>query len=169
MSTGVVTGWFNETSHYEPREIEQVRGGPEGLDAWLDARRIPVWSAQGWADHVVGSEKFIPRTIERGSHTLESTIPLVGEGVLCAKGIMPYYPEGNWQPATAQVLTGGDTAEERRKNTNLLLQAKGLWLTGSDIESPDANDAHSATKHILYYLTRTLRHRPTRDWLYGEE
>lgn len=171
VRTGVVTGWFNATSHYEPRTIRQIEGGIVGLEAWLDqpGTFVPVCTAQVWADHIVGSEKFIPRPIEGGSHTLDSTLPLVGEGVLIGRGIMPPYPQGNWQPATAQVLSGGDTPEERKKNSDDLLKAHGLWLTGADVGQDDADDAISATKHILHYLIHTARHRPTRDWLYGEE
>ena len=165
VSTGIVTGWFNDTHHYEPRSVWQVPGGQEGLMGWLD--KHPVESSLLW--QTVGSEKFIPRPIPGGSHTLESTYPLVQEGVLVGRGVMPPYPRGNWQPASSQLLVHGDTPAESKKMSDELLKRLGLWFTGKDVGQPDANDVNSATKHILFFLSRTLKHKPTLEWMYGEE
>lgn len=167
MSTGIVRGWFSETDHYEPDCIWQVPGGAKGLRKWLDHREE---THGNWVPlEIVGAEKFVPRTKPGMTHTLESTYPLVQEGVLIDREVMPEYPKGNWQMADAQLLLGGKTPEERKHRSDELLQARGLWLTGTDVGRKDANDAISATKHVLHYLTRTLRHEPTRLWLYGEE
>lgn len=165
VSTGVVSGWFNDTHHYEPRQIWQIPGGQEGLIDWLE---------EGWPGHygeIIGSEKFIPRPIEGGSHTLESTYPLVQEGLLVGRGIMPPYPRGHWQPATSQTLrrSPDNDPDKNRKLSDELLQRLGLWLTGTDVGQPDANDVISATKHVIWFLTRTLKHKPTLEWVYGEE
>lgn len=162
MSTGIVRGWFSETEHYEPDCIWQIGDGTRGLRAWLDTHPLPLGL-------IVGAEKFVPRTKPGMTHTLESTYPLVQEGVLIDREIMPEYPGGNWQMADAQLLLGGKDAEERKRRSDDLLKARGLWLTDTDVGQKDANDAISATKHILHFLTRTLRHEPTRAWLYGEE
>lgn len=164
VSTGIARGWFNEDSHYEPRAVWQVPGGQEGLMDWLRANQI-------WLHHeeIVGSEKFIPRPIEGGSHTLESTYPLVQEGLLVGRGFLRPYPRGHWQPASSQVLRKGKSPEESEKLSNDLLKSLGLWLTGEDVGRPDANDVISATKHIIWFLTRTLKHKPTLEWVYGEE
>lgn len=165
VSTGIVRGWFDDTHHYEPREMWQVPGGQVGLIDWID---VHSWRL-GLPSDIVGSEKFIPRPIDGGTHTLESTYPLVQEGLLVGRGIMPVYPDGHWQPATSQVLRKGKTPEESKKLSDELLQTLGLWLTGTDVGQPDANDVISATKHIIWFLTRTLKHKPTLEWVYGEE
>lgn len=164
VMTGIQYGVFTDSDRYEMRKIWQVSGGVGGLRRWLHGGENAVFKH---AD-IIGCEKWIPRNMEGASHTLESTLPLVLEGVLIEAEIMPEYPEGNWQPATAQTLSGGKTPEERRKRTNALLEAKGYWLTGSMIGADDANDVNSTTRHIMYYLTRTLKHKPTIEWLYGE-
>ncbi len=168
VSTGIITGWFDETHHYEPRYIHQVPGGQDGLIEWLDT--VGIMGKPELGD-IRGSEKFIPRPIPGGSHTLESTYPLVQEGLLVGRGIMPPYPRGNWQPATAQVLRRSPDNDpvKNKKLTNELLESLGLWLTGTYVDRPDANDVNSVTKHILFYLTRTLKHKPTLEWVYGEE
>lgn len=168
VSTGIVRGWFDDTHHYEPREVWQVPGGQEGLIQWLDDRGHWRFDYPG---DIVGSEKFIPRPIDGGTHTLESTYPLVQEGLLVGRGIMPPYPRGHWQPATSQVLrrSPDNDPDKNKKLSDELLQTLGLWLTGTDVGQPDANDVISATKHIIWFLTRTLKHKPTLEWVYGEE
>jgi hypothetical protein len=64
---------------------------------------------------------------------------------------------------------GGDTPEERKRHMDDLMKRAGLWLTGADVDEPDANDALSATRHVVYFVTRTIKHGPTREWFYGEE
>lgn len=165
LSSAVVTAYYDDVTPYSPLMIEQFGGGVEALKAWVERNRESL-EAPG---RTIGSEKFVPRLIENGSHTLESTLPLVCEGVLIGMGVMPVYPKGNWQPAAAQYLSGGDTHEERKKRHQDLMKRAGLWLTGSDVGRDDANDANSATGHALHFLTRTLRHGPTIELLYGGE
>lgn len=166
-STGIVMGHFSDFTPYEHRRAYQIPGGVQALMDFIAEDNEAQW----WLPtcEIIGCEKFIPREIEGGSHTLESTLPLVLEGLLMARGLMPVYPEGNWQPATAQLLSGGDTPEERKANSDNLLRAAGLWFTGEDVGRPDANDVNSATKHIVHFLTRKLRHRPTIEAIYGRE
>lgn len=170
VNTGVVEGWFGPAHHFEPRGIWQIPGGQDGLIEWLGSghqQRLLT----GEYDHIIGSEKFIPRPIPGGSHTLESTYPLVQEGLLVGRGIMLPYPRGNWQPATSQVLrrSPDNDPDKNKKLSDDLLKDLGLWLTGTDVGQPDANDVISATKHIIWFLTRTLKHKPTLEWVYGEE
>jgi len=164
VSTGIVYGVWTESEHYENREIWQIPNGTRGLDTWIDAH----WGLIRSVNHI-GSEKFIPRPMDGASHTLESTYPLVQEGVLIGRQVMPHYPEGNWQPAVNQYPVGGETAEDRKKRMDYLLKRAGLWLTGADVGEPDANDALSATRQMIYLVTRTLRHKPTIGWFYGRE
>lgn len=167
LSTGIVTGWFNEDSHYESRYIWQIPGGPQGLMDWLEDNPYNFGDLGLIGGSIVGCEKFVPRPIDGGSHTLESTIPLVGEGVLIGRRVMPAYPFGNWQPAGAQVLRKGKDPAQSKKFSDDLLKEKGLWLTGEDVGQPDANDAISSTKHIIHFLCHKLRHEPTLEWIYG--
>lgn len=165
VMTGIQYGVFTDSDRYEMRKVWQIPGGVTGLRSWLHGGENAVYRH---AD-IIGCEKWIPRTMEGMSHTLESTLPLVLEGVLIEAVVMDPYPEGNWQPATAQSLVNGKNPADRRKRTNELLEAKGYWMTGSMVGADDANDVNSTTRHILHYLTRTLKHKPTADWLYGEE
>lgn len=163
QSSAVVTAYYDDKTPYQPYKIEQFGGGVEALKEWVELRRASL--PRG----ITLAEKFIPRPIENGSHTLESTLPLVCEGVLIGMGVMPAYPRGNWQPAAAQYISGGDTYEERKKSHQDLMKRRGLWLTGADVGRDDANDANSATGHALYFLARTLRHGPTIELLYEGE
>lgn len=165
QSTGIVTAYYDDKTPYEPSMILQFGGGVDALKEWVNMN-VELMT---YAGMTVGCEKFIPRPIENGSHTLESTLPLVCEGVLVGMGVMPAYPRGNWQPAAAQYISGGDTYEERKKSHQDLMKRAGLWLTGEDVGRDDANDANSATGHALHFLTRTLRHGPTIELLYGGE
>lgn len=165
VSTGIQYGVFTENDPYEMRKIWQITNGVTGLRKWLHGGENTLFLHSDY----VGAEKWIPRPMEGGSHTLESTLPLVLEGVLIEAEVIP--EDGYWQPATAQTLaTGGmATPAARRKQTDNLLREKGYWLTGKDVGAPDANDVNSTTRHILHFLCRTLKHKPTIEWLYGEE
>jgi hypothetical protein len=165
VSTGIQYGVFTDTERYEMRKVWQVGNGVIGLRKWIHGGGNEVYLN---ADHV-GAEKWIPRTMEGMSHTLDSTLPLVLEGILMEAEILDVYPDGNWQPATAQTLRRGKSPAESRKLTNRLLEEKGYWMTGADIGQPDSNDVNSTTRHILHYLVHSLKHEPTIEWLYGEE
>jgi hypothetical protein len=158
VRTGIVHGWWDDRQPLQVLDWWQFDGGTEGLDIWLDSH----WTLIQGVDHI-GSEKFIPRTLPGMSHTLESTYPLVQEGLLIGRQVMPHYPQGNWQPATCQYPT---RTHERMDD---LLKTRGLWFTGSDVGMDDADDVLSATRHMVYFVTRTLRHEPTISWFYGGE
>jgi len=165
LSTGIQYGVFTDSDAYEMRKVWQIGGGVAGLRKWIHGGENELYKH---AD-IIGSEKFIPRPVEGMSHTLESTLPLVLEGVLMECELMPVYPEGHWQPATAQTLVNGRDAAENRKRTNLLLKNAGYWMTGSQSGLPDSNDVNSTTRHILHFMCRKLKHAPTIEALYGEE
>ena len=163
VETGIQYGVFTDSDRYEMRKVWQITGGVGGLRRWIHGGENSLYLHSD----IIGCEKWIPRTLEGMSHTLDSTLPLVLEGVLIEADIMPEYPEGNWQPATAQSLVNGKNPADRRKRTNTLLERAGYWLTGSDIGADDANDANSTTRHIMHYLCRTLKHGPTVEHIYG--
>ncbi len=165
IETGIQYGVFGDDYAYEMRKVWQIPCGVLGLRDWIHGGENVLYKHADF----IGAEKFIPRPLEGMSHTLDSTYPLVQEGVLMEAELMPIYPAGNWQPATAQTLSGGDTEEERRHRTDDLLRSKGYWMTGSQLGRPDAKDVNSTTRHILYFLTRKLKHAPTIEALYGEE
>lgn len=165
VSTGIQYGLIPDDEPYEMRKVWQVGNGVTGLLDWLLAGENILFKNA----NIIGAEKWIPRTMEGMSHTLDSTLPLVQEGILIGHGLMDVYPEGNWQPATAQSLANGKDSADRRKRTNALLEKAGYWMTGTDIGQPDANDVNSTTRHILAYVTKTLKHGPTLGLLYGEE
>lgn len=45
-------------------------------------------------------------------------------------------------------------SDAKRLAPDKLLRSLGLWLTGGDLNLPDANDANDATRHALLWLAR---------------
>jgi hypothetical protein len=164
VSTGITYWEWTDKRIAIPVHDWQIYGGTEALDQWIDEH----WYLIRSVTHI-GSEKFIPRPLPGMSHTLESTYPLVQEGILIAREVMPHYPNPRWQPATCQYPVGGDTPEERKRRMDDLMKRAGLWQTGVNAGDSDANDILSARRHMVYLLTRRIRHQPTISWFYGEE
>jgi len=159
VSTGISMGRFSENRPFEHVNSWQVSGGLMGLilGKYLEDFRE---DSSGNEYHII-SEKFVPLSGGGFHHTLDSVEPLRIEGALIARGLMPDYPDPRWQRASSQVIKGGRTPAERKKNSDNLLREHGMWMTGKDVWQPDANDANSATKHILWYMKNTLKHEPT--------
>lgn len=156
MSTGVTLGKYWETKEYERLEFWQVPGGLDGFHQWLKSR-MNDWNV--W-DSVVVCEKFVPLPTPRSfkTHDLE---PIRIEGAVAV-----LFRNVVWQRASAQVLAGGETPAQRKKNSDDVLRRMGLWTTGKQVGQKDANDVNSATKHAVSYL-RSIKHEPTLKWLEG--
>ena len=117
------------------------------------------------------SEKFTPLQGKGFAQTLDSTLPLVCEGVLIAYGIMPVYDskEKRWQRPSLMYRHGGSTLAEKKKRSRAFLKKNGLYVLPKELGTPDNNDAISAILHGLNYITHTLNHRPTWDAYYETE
>lgn len=157
VETGIALGQYGDDEPYERLAAWQKTGGLRGLMSFLDER---VFDTIYDADVVC--EKFVP-LLGEFSPTLQTLEPLRIEGMLVERRFMPDYPSPQWQRASCQLIANTKSASDR------ILKEHGLWLTGSKLGRPNANDAISATKHALYYLKNTVRHGPTLDLYFGEE
>ena len=136
----------------------QVGGGVSGF-------REMVSQLQEFEGAVWISEKFAPRPGAFGQ-SLDSTLPLVCEGVLIDRGLLPEYPsnEKRWVQPAQQYIAGGKGKAERKKRQHALLRDTGFYRTGKDLDAPDADDFRSACAHALSWLMRT-GHKLTYDMI----
>ena len=174
-SSGVALLAYNETEPVRLVKAWQFGNGVQGLLDWLEnhypnsgwllpyspdseAERL-FWSSEV----VVVSEKFTPLQGKGFAQTLDSTLPLVCEGVLIAYWIMPVYDskEKRWQRPNTMYMYGGSTLAEKKKRAREFLKKHGLYVTGKELGAPDNNDAVSAILHGIAYVVKTLEHRKT--------
>lgn len=115
------------------------------------------------------SEKFIPRPGGGFGQSLDSTLPLVGEGALIALGLMPEYSPGEkrWRAPQLQYIVGGEGLADKRKRQHKFLKDSGFYRTGKDLGAPDADDFRSACAHGLAYLARGQKHMPSFELISG--
>ena len=181
-SSGVALLAYNETEPVRLVKAWQFGNGVQGLLDWLEnhypnsgwllpyspdseAERL-FWSSEV----VVVSEKFVPVPGKGFAQSLDSTLPLVCEGVLIAWEIMPVYDskEKRWQRPNTMYMYGGSTLAEKKKRAREFLKKHGLYVTGKELGAPDNNDAVSAILHGIAYVVKTLEHRPTWDAYFEE-
>lgn len=192
-SSGVALLSYSETEPAKLVKAWQFGNGVQGLLDWLDAHRPwdydcgygsheQIWilpmtahpSSSGYvrdSQLTVISEKFTPLQGKGFAQTLDSTLPLVCEGVLIAYGIMPVYDskEKRWQRPNTMYMYGGSTLAEKKKRAREFLKKRGLYVTGKELGAPDNNDAVSAILHGIAYVVKTLEHRKTWDAYYETE
>lgn len=118
-------------------------------------------------DTVWISEKFSPRPGAGFSHGLDSTLPLVCEGVLIDRDLLPEYTPGEkrWRAPGLQYFSGGDGKAQKKRNQHAFLKANGFYRTGKDFGTADADDFRSAVSHGINYIARELKHKPTFDMI----
>lgn len=107
------------------------------------------------ANLAVIAEKFNARSTGSFSYTTSSLEPLRCEGVLLAHNL----PDKYVQPPQ-QYFAGGKGKADKKKRQHAALKDLGFYVTGSMVDSPDADDVRSAIAHGLSYLSRT-GHKPT--------
>ena len=192
-SSGIALLAYNETEPVRLVKAWQFGNGVQGLLDWLDVHRLwdydcgygsheQIWilpmtarpSSSGYvrdSQLTVISEKFTPLQGKGFAQTLDSTLPLVCEGVLIAYGIMPVYDskEKRWQRPNTMYMYGGSTLAEKKKRAREFLKKHGLYVTGKELGAPDNNDAVSAILHGIAYVVKTLEHRKTWDAYYETE
>ena len=192
-SSGIALLAYNETEPAKLVKAWQFDNGVQGLIDWLDVHRLwdydcgygsheQIWilpmtahpSSSGYvrdSQLTVISEKFTPLQGKGFAQTLDSTLPLVCEGVLIAYGVMPVYDskEKRWQRPSLMYRHGGSTLAEKKKRSRAFLKKNGLYVLPKELGTPDNNDAISAILHGLNYITHTLNHRPTWDAYYETE
>lgn len=166
-SSGVAVLTYGEYAA-ELVDAFQVSGGVTGFLTLLDMLR--PYEGQGtWI-----CEKYSPRpsTATGFQQSLKTSLPLVCEGVLIGRGLMPVYApsEKRFRDPSLQYFSGGSGKAERKKRQHAFLKANGFYKTGKDFGTADADDFRSAAAHGIAYVARELKHRPTFDMLagYGE-
>ena len=136
--------------------------------AGVDAFRGMVTTLQDrWGDNdpVWISEKFSPRPGQGFTHGLDSTIPLVCEGVLIDRGLLPEYTpkEKRWRAPVLHYVVGGESKAQKKARLHRFLKDSGFYRTGKDLGAPDADDFRSAAGHGLAYLAREVGNKPAYD------
>lgn len=132
----------------------QTTGGLRGfLDLWNRSMDLTY-------DELV-VEKFNARNTGGFSYTTASLEPLRIEGAIEA-----LEPPGSVQyvQPPQQYFAGGKGKAEKKRLQHKALKDMGYYVTGSMVDSPDADDVRSALAHGLAYLSRT-GHRPTYNML----
>lgn len=176
-SSGIAYGSYSATEPYRLLRAWQVGNGVAGLRDWITEYyplsdsgvrsfdfREPDLSDRYPQDLQIVAEKFVPLQNAGFAQTLDSTLPLVCEGLLIGYGLMPVYTRGGskrWQRASAQYRHGGKDKSEKRKLSKQFLRDNGLYVTASQLGTPDNEDAISAILHSLNYLTHVVKHEPT--------
>ena len=189
-SNGVALLSYSDTEPARLVRAWQFGNGVQGLIDWLEAHylrgefsysnRLWVLPASCHPNSIqwvpsqqltVVSEKFTPLQGKGFAQTLDSTVPLVCEGVLIALGVMPVYTskEKRWQRPNAMYRHGGSTLADKKKRSRAFLKKNGLYVLPKELGTPDNNDAISAILHGLNYITHTLNHRSTWDAYYETE
>jgi len=113
---------------------------------------------------LVVCERFVPLNNDGFSHTAATIEPVRIESALMQHGLMPEdYTDKRWQRAGCQLIVGKRGYPTRKQANDAFLREHGLWSTGKTVGRPDANDANSAMKHLIYYMKNTLVHHPTID------
>lgn len=139
----------------------QVTGGVEGfleLIKPLEVTHSPGEEAT-WI-----CEKFSPRpgSATGFSQSLKTSLPLVCEGVLIGRGLMPVYSKGSdrWMSPALQYILPGKTLAEKKKKRRIWLAENGFKVMPKDVGQPDCDDVRSAISHGIAWLRRQ-RHTPT--------
>lgn len=173
VSTGIALLRVPPSDPVTLEALWQISGGIQALLDWLDENWV---SAQFFQKFLVAnleiersqiatvSEKFTPLQGRGFSQTLDSTLPLVGEGLLIARRVVPPYKpkDPHWQrPNQMYSNFGGSTLPEKKKRARAGLKELGLYKLPKELGTPDSDDAMSATLHALYYVTHMLHHKPT--------
>lgn len=155
VSSGVALLSYTDETDPVLEKAFQFRGGAEALNSWI---RSNLWELELLYDGPFTSicEKFSPRGSGQGfAYTSASLEPLKCEGVLVAHGLPNEYVS-----PPQQYFAGGKGKAEKKRLQHRALKDMGYYVTGSMVDSPDADDTRSCIAHALSYLTRT-GHKPT--------
>lgn len=153
LSSGLALLKYEGDTAPELVDSRQFSGGAEALNGWIADR----WPSIEYLSSSVAviAEKFNARNTGSFSYTTASLEPLRCEGVLLAHNL----PDKYVQPPQ-QYFAGGKGKVDKKKRQHRALKDLGFYVTGSMVDSADADDVRSAIAHGLAYLART-GHRPT--------
>ena len=165
ISTGICLFSWTETKPFTREKVWQFSGGAEALRDWMrlhDVRPgrngIGTLGAGFAVLEAFVVEKFTPQENQGFALTEAAAEPLRCEGVILGAGFRS--SDITWQRPAAQYFMGGTDKASRKQNSRAFLKEHGLYLTGKQVDSPDADDAISATLHAVAHM-RAIRHAPT--------
>lgn len=162
LASGASLWRFSDTQPAEMIYGWEIPGAYEGFASWLDSSQ---WAAPRL---VVVAEKFITYPTKGHSPTLASTYPLVLEGVLIDRGLMPAQypdPEGRWRRSSLQYWVDGADAKAKRKKQEVWLKENtDYYRTAGQlgVKHKDAQDYLSSVYHALSWF-RSQTHIPTME------
>ena len=157
-------------SDTEPASLSNVFQVDGGVDGFLSLLGIlvevhgfePCHCCCTWI-----SEKFTPRnqSVAGFAQSLDSTLPLVCEGVMIGRELMPVYQQGGknpeWVAPQLMYWAGGKSAAERKKRLHRWLKdSKEFYVTGKQFGHGDADDVRAAIGHGIGWFRRQ-KHMPT--------
>lgn len=178
-SSGIALLSYGETSVPVLEKAWQFGGGIRGLTRWVASQTEDSHYRTGWSftptdggllelsyfddDFQAITEKFTARATKGFSYRTDALEPLRCEGALIALGIMPDYDvsEKRWLDPNHQYLVGGKDKADKKKRQHKFLKDSGFYVTGKQLDSPDADDARSAIAHGISYLARVKKHEPS--------
>lgn len=175
-SSGIALLSYDEDSVPVLEHSYQFGGGVNGVMDWTDGNMsLSVhdldseddWVARsgwpGWVRFEAITEKFTARATKGFSYRTDALEPLRCEGALIALGIMPDYEvkEKRWLDPNHQYLVGGKDKADKKRRMHKFLKGSGFYVTGKQLDSPDADDARSAIAHGISYLARVKKHEPS--------
>lgn len=150
MSTGIVLWHSLWGGPFIRHEYWQIAGGLEGFIAFISKDGVPAIVEDLDISFAV-CEQFIP---DGRASKLQEFEPLRIEGYI--RGLFPCEWDIHWQRNSAM-----------KGVTDRKLKQHDLWVTGTDVGMPDANDVISATKHGLAWLK--ANHAPSRDFYWKDD
>lgn len=174
LSTGFVIGYYMDDTPLVLEKVYQFPNGAEGViqhvyrdrgyDYECDDLVIQDPNAKGFGGLV---SRELPMTIlvekftARGggnsgfSYRTKDLEALRVEGVLLTWDV-PL----TWVSPPQQYFLGGKDKAAKKKAQHKWLKDHGYYISPKSVGCPDADDARSATAHIISYLRR-IKHKPT--------
>lgn len=158
-STGIALLSYSNT---EPASLVAGWQFGNGVTGFLDWY-YEVYAGDTLENSEKIAEKFQPINHSNYALTTDSVEPLRLEGSLITLGLMPDYTkeEKRWRRPADQYIFGGDSKARKKQMQHRWLKENGFYLTGKDLETPDADDYRSAAAHGISYLVKVLEHKPT--------
>lgn len=176
LASGFSLWEYSETEPARMVDGEQTVSG--GYYSFING----LYEYHNWLEYPTSAEviteKWIPYPTPGHSPTLDSTYPLVLEGVLVERGLMPVeYPHERWRRSGAQywVPTHENgkklkVAERRKRQLAWLKESTDLYRTPTQmgVKHKDCQDYHSSVFHALSWF-RHIDHRSTIEHYWGND
>ena len=153
ISSGIAVFRYTATQPAQLVHSDQFRGGVEEL-----THRITQLKKE-YRNATYICEDFQARPQTGFSYTTASLEPLACIGALTALHIINRKDRNQMVTPAMQYFSGGKGKQERKKRQHEWLKESGLYVTGKQFGTPDADDARSAIAHGIAWLRK--HHKPT--------